>query len=43
MSIAATPTPSKGISDVLMNKKKNSFPKFKQMQLLAQHDNIMLL
>ena len=25
MSIAATPTPSKGISDVLMNKKKTVF------------------
>ena len=34
MSIAATPTPSKSISNVLMNK-KDSFPKFKQNATLA--------
>ena len=35
MSIAATPTPSESILDVLMNKKKNSFPKFKQNATLG--------
>ena len=34
MSIAATPTPSKSISDVLMNK-KNGLPKFKQNATLG--------
>ena len=34
MSIAATLTPSKSISDVSMNK-KNSFPKFKQNATLG--------
>ena len=36
MSIAATPTPSKSISDVLMNNKKNGFPKFKQNVTLGK-------
>ena len=34
MSIAAAPTPSKSISDALMNE-KNSFPKFKQNATLG--------
>ena len=42
MNIAATPTPSKSISDVLMNK-KTVFLNLSKMQLLAQHDNITLL
>ena len=42
MNIAATPTPSKSVSDVLMNK-KTVFLNLSKMQLLAQHDNITLL
>ena len=42
VSIAATSTPSKSISDVLMNK-KTVFLNISKMQLLGQYDNITLL
>ena len=42
MSIAATPTPSESILDVLMNKKKTVFLNLSKMQLLGQYDNITL-
>ena len=43
MSIAVTPTPSKSISDVLINKKKTVFLNLSKIQLLGQHDNITLM